>query len=117
MINENRPFEQGGSRRKQRQKIQLKNFSKQFKDRKPIKKFSDFMGENIEQPRNKDKIIKHIKALKKQINDFYGKLTENDLDILNDGISKMENDETKLPEEELIDIHQKFQTIYDRYQS
>ena len=42
-INENRPFEQATSRRKQKQKVMLKQFSKQFKqDREPIKKFTDF---------------------------------------------------------------------------
>lgn len=115
MINENRPFEQAGSRRAKRQKIQLKNFAKQFKDRKPIKKFTDFTGESIEQASNKEKILKHINNLKKKLNDIHGKISENDLNLLNDGIKKLGSDGLLLPEEELIDIHQKFQTIYDRY--
>ena len=41
-LNENRPFEKSASRRKQKQKVMLKNFSNQMKNRESIKNFTDF---------------------------------------------------------------------------
>jgi hypothetical protein len=112
MINENRPFERLPSKRTQRQQIQVKNFAKQFKDRQPIKKFTDFMGENLDQPRNKEKLIKSINHYRHKIAEIYSKFEQDDLNVANDIINKVSE---ALPEEELMDYEIKIKELYDKY--